>query len=99
MLPTQLVGSRAQVWHGTALQTAYGRKGLKKNQLRKNKHGKIVSIRASNKAKDKKTLKKKWMKSEYLFLKRVKLVSNRAKRQINPLKIKDLSVHLKIPKV
>ena len=35
MLPTQLVGSRAQVWHGTALQTAYGRKGLKKKSIKK----------------------------------------------------------------
>ena len=35
MSPTQLVGSRAQVWHGTALKTSYGSKGLKKNQLRK----------------------------------------------------------------
>ena len=65
MAPTQLVGSRAQVWHGTAKKTAYGKKGLTKIQLRKNKSGKIVSIRASNKAKSKGTLKK-WMKKEGL---------------------------------
>lgn len=35
-----LVGSRAQVWHGTAYKTAGG---LKKKDLKKNKHGKIVS--------------------------------------------------------
>ena len=52
-LPTQLVGSRTQVWHGIALQTAYGKKGLRKNQLLKNKNGKIVSIRAAKKAKKK----------------------------------------------
>ena len=69
MSPTQLVGSRAQVWHGTALKTSYGSKGLKKNQLRKNKNGKIVSIKASNKAKKNKTLKK-WMKSKGLVLKK-----------------------------
>ena len=35
-----LVGSRAQVWHGTAYKTAGG---LRKKDLKKNKHGKIVS--------------------------------------------------------
>ena len=35
-----LVGSRAQVWHGTAYKTSGG---LKKKDLKKNKHGKIVS--------------------------------------------------------
>ena len=35
-----LVGSRAQVWHGTAYKTTGG---LTKNKLKKNKHGKIVS--------------------------------------------------------
>lgn len=35
-----LVGSRAQVWHGTAYKTAGG---LTKKDLKKNKHGKIVS--------------------------------------------------------
>ena len=35
-----LIGSRAQVHHGTAFKTPGG---LKKNNLKKNKHGKIVS--------------------------------------------------------
>lgn len=35
-----LVGSRAQVWHGTAYKTSGG---LRKKDLKKNKHGKIVS--------------------------------------------------------
>ena len=35
-----LVGSRAQVWHGTAYKTSGG---LTKKDLKKNKHGKIVS--------------------------------------------------------
>jgi len=65
MAPSQLVGSRAQVWHGTALKTAYGKKGLKKKDLMKNKAGKIVSIKAARAAKRKGTLKK-WMKSEGL---------------------------------
>ena len=32
------VGSRAQVWHGTAKATGYGKKGLRRHQLKKNKH-------------------------------------------------------------
>ena len=79
MAPTQLVGSRAQVWHGTALKTAYGKKGLKKSQLKKNKHGKIVSVRASNKAKKKSTLKK-WMKKEGLCVKKGKFGLQKTKK-------------------
>ena len=45
------IGSRAQVWHGTAKATGYGRKGLRKSQLKKNKHGRIVSRRMSGTAK------------------------------------------------
>merc|ERR1711964_345902 len=37
-------GSKAMVYHGTRLKT---NGGLKKADLRKNKHGKIVSIKAS----------------------------------------------------
>ncbi len=40
-----LVGSRAQVWNGTALKTGYGRAGLKKDNLVMNKWGRIVSKR------------------------------------------------------
>ena len=39
---TQRIGSKRQVWHGTALQTAGG---LTKKDLVKNKRGKIVSRR------------------------------------------------------
>lgn len=45
------VGSRAQVWHGTAKATGYGKKGLRKKDLRKNKHGRIVSRKLSRRAK------------------------------------------------
>ena len=45
------VGTRAQVWHGTAKATGYGKKGLRKHQLKKNKHGRIVSRRMSATAK------------------------------------------------
>jgi len=37
------VGSRAQVFNGTAYKTGYGKKGLKKSDLIQNKHGRIVS--------------------------------------------------------
>ena len=41
-----LIGSRAQVMHGTAYKTSGG---LKKVHLKKNKHGNIVSRKKSNK--------------------------------------------------
>ena len=41
-----LIGSRAQVHHGTAYKTSGG---LKKKDLKKNKHGKIVSRAKSSK--------------------------------------------------
>lgn len=49
-----LVGSRAQVWHGTAYKTSYDRpkpKGdaLTKANLKMNKHGRIVSLAKSKK--------------------------------------------------
>ena len=47
------VGSRAEVWHGTAKKT-YG--GLTRADLMKNKHGRIVSIKKSNAGK--KTIKR-----------------------------------------
>ena len=64
-----IVGSRAQVWHGKAKKTAYGKKGLTKDDLYKNKHGKIVSRRASRKTKTNGTLKH-WMKSQGLVMKK-----------------------------
>ena len=38
-----LVGSRREVWNGTAQKTGYGKKGLTKAVLIKNKWGRIVS--------------------------------------------------------
>ncbi len=55
----ELVGSRAQVWHGTAYKTTHGRYGLRKHQLKKNnKTGRIVSARKSKTAKKEQRLKK-----------------------------------------
>ena len=51
----QTFGSRAQVYHGNALKTSGG---LNKKSLKKNKSGKIVSIKASKSAKKHKHLKK-----------------------------------------
>jgi hypothetical protein len=51
----QTFGSRAQVWHNNAKMTT-GR--LTKKNLKKNKNGRIVSKKMSNKAKKEKRLKK-----------------------------------------
>ncbi len=48
-----LVGSRAQVMHGTAFKTGYGKKGLKKSQLKMHR-GRVVSVKASKRAKSSK---------------------------------------------
>lgn len=50
-----LTGSRAQVWHGTAYKTTGG---LKKSDLLKNKHGRIVSKAKHATAKKEKRLQK-----------------------------------------
>lgn len=50
-----LIGSRAQVMHGTAYKT---NGGLKKEQLLKNKNGLIVSRKKHNTAKREKRLEK-----------------------------------------
>lgn len=50
----KMVGSRAQVWHGTAKKTSGG---LMKKHLKKNKHGRIVSKKMSATAKKEKRLK------------------------------------------
>ena len=50
-----LVGSRAQVWHGTAYKTAGG---LTKKKLHKNKHGRYVSKSKYLSAKREKRLEK-----------------------------------------
>lgn len=50
-----LVGSPAQVWHGTAFKTSGG---LVRSKLMKNKHGRIVSKAKHNLAKKQKHLEK-----------------------------------------
>ena len=50
-----LIGSRAQVWHGTAYKTAGN---LKRDNLYMNKHGRIVSKRKHETAKKEKRLQK-----------------------------------------
>lgn len=46
-----LVGSRVQVWNGTAQKTGYGKKGLSKSGLIRNKWGRIVSRKKHMKGK------------------------------------------------
>ena len=50
-----LVGSRAQVWHGTAYKTSGG---LKKNDIIMNKNGRVVSRKKQATAKREKRLEK-----------------------------------------
>jgi len=54
---SQIVGSRSQVWHGTAYKTA-GTPGLTKKNLIKNKAGRIVSRKKHDTAKREKRLEK-----------------------------------------
>ena len=56
-----LVGSRAQVWHGTAYKTAGG---LKRAGLLQNKHGRIVSKSKHHSAKKEKRLEKAGYKTK-----------------------------------
>jgi hypothetical protein len=53
-----LVGSRAQVWHGTAYKTNPGKKALTRKHLMQKKDGKIVSRKKSQTAKKQKHLGK-----------------------------------------
>ena len=50
-----LIGSRAQVWHGTAYKTAGG---LTRSDLHMNKHGRIVSRKKHATAKAERRLEK-----------------------------------------
>ena len=56
----RVIGSRAEVMHGTAHHTSGG---LTKKDLKYNKYGRIVSVKKSKTAKKKGTLKK-WEKKE-----------------------------------
>ena len=51
-----LVGSRRQVWNGTAYKTQPGKKHLTRKNLMQKKSGRIVSKRKSAQAKTKKNL-------------------------------------------
>lgn len=74
-----LVGSRAQVMNGTCEKTGYGEQGLTKKDLKYNSNGKIVSVKASNKAKANKNLG--------MFLKKKsKKGSRKSKFELSPKK-------------
>jgi hypothetical protein len=51
-----LIGSRRQVWNGTAFKTQAGKKALTRKHLMQKKSGRIVSKRKSAQAKTKKNL-------------------------------------------
>jgi len=66
-----LIGTRAQVWHGTAYKTPGG---LKKEGLLQNDHGRIVSRKKHNTAKSEKRLEKAGyftQKGKFGFVKKV----------------------------
>ncbi len=52
----QLVGSRRQVFNGTAKKTGYGKAALTKKHLKMNKHGRIVSVKKSKASRKNKNL-------------------------------------------
>lgn len=54
----QLVGKRAQVWHGTAYKTCYGKDCLTRKDIMMNKHGRLVSRKKHKTAKREKRLQK-----------------------------------------
>jgi hypothetical protein len=54
----QNVGSRRQVFNGTAKKTGYGKSALTKKNLKMNKHGRIVSIKKSRASRKNKHLGK-----------------------------------------
>lgn len=70
------VGSRAQVYHGTAHHTSGG---LTKGDLKKNKHGEIVSKKASESAK-KRFKSKKFAAVRKVFLENAGAVKKAAKK-------------------
>ncbi len=55
------IGTRAEVMHGTAKKTSGG---LTKKDLKYNKHGRIVSVKMSNRAKKEKRLEKAGFKAK-----------------------------------
>ena len=66
------IGSRAEVWHGTAKKTSGG---LLKKDLKKNKKGRIVSKKMSLKAKKENRLGKagyKTVKGKFTLFKKKK---------------------------
>jgi len=54
----QIIGTRRQVFNGTAKKTGYGKSALTKKNLKKNKHGRIVSIKKSRASRKNKNLGK-----------------------------------------
>jgi len=73
-------GSRAQVWHGTAYETTGG---LKKGDIKMNKHGRIVSTKKSSTAKKEKRLEKAGYftkKSKFGFVKKDSSSSRKSRK-------------------
>lgn len=80
---TQLIGSRAQVWHGTAYKTSGNKK---KSDFLMNKHGRIVSKKLSERAKKEKRLEKAGYKTRKGVFGSVKDGSTKRKSKKNKSK-------------
>ena len=76
------IGSRAEVWHGTAKKTSGG---LFKKDLKKNKRGRIVSKKMSNRAKKEKRLEKAGYKTKKGVFKKFKAKKKGGDRNVNKL--------------
>jgi hypothetical protein len=78
------IGTRAEVFHGTAQKTGYGVHALFKKDLVKNKYGRIVSKKKHKTAKKEKRLEKHGYfakKGQFGYVKRSrKTMKNRGKK-------------------
>ena len=80
-----LIGSRAQVWHGTAYKTSGG---LTRKDLFYNKHGRIVSRAKHNTAKKERRLQKHGYTARKGKFGAVKIAKNGRKRTMKKRKTK-----------
>ena len=78
MVFKKTVGSRAEVWHGTAKKTSGG---LMRKDLKMNKRGRIVSRKMSNRATKERRLEKAGFKTKKGVFKKFKKSDGKKKRK------------------
>ena len=82
---SKTIGTRAEVFHGTAEKTGYGKDALKKKDLLKNKSGRIVSRKKHMTAKKEKRLEKHGFyaeKGKFGFIKKTPKAAKRTTRKV-----------------